>query len=420
MKLSELEVLRTAKLAEVQALVATRNQASREFTETEATQFDALEAEIVTLNATIARERKVEDLNKQTVINKSNRETPEAKASKSFSFTRAIDYLAKGKTIDGVEAEMSQEAEKEVRGSGQSINGIGIPSWMLNIKGSNVYGQQKRDLTAGDAGTGAEYIQTLEIGHQYGLEIAPKFFSLGVEVLKGLTSNVYITETGEATAVWETEVATNDETTPVTSKPVNLSPKRLGAFTDVSKQLLIQTSGVAEMRVKTQLEKAINRKLDYTIANGTGVAPIPKGILATVGINSLPGLGVASRASFWSAWAEIAADNADIDTLGIVMPAANYAFLANAPIDAGSGRFVLEDGRIIGINAIHSNNMPAGTILMGVFNQFVVGQWGGIDLMVNPFTKGKEALIEVIVNTFFDMGAYRPTSFCALTGVTME
>jgi len=417
-RLSDIETKRADKLKELNGMLEARDQSATEFTPDQVTRFDALTAEVETLNDDYAREQKAENLRKQTALNKSNQKTPEQKIARQFSFVKAINAKANGNPLEGVEREVSEEAQGELRGTGQSIQGVGIPSWMVNIKGSNVLGQ-KRDMYVGGSNVGAEWVQTLEIGHQYGLEIAPSAFGLGVEVLSGLSSTVYLTETGEAAAVWETEVASADETNPATSKPVTLSPKRLAATTDVSRQLMIQAGGsVAEERVRTQLQKAINRKLDWTIYQGTGVSPIPYGIINTSGINSSTGVGVPDNATFWTAWAEIVADNADIDTINLVLTPALYAFLANAPIDAGSGRFILEGNKIIGVNVSYSNNMPSGTMLLGVFNQSVVGQWGGIDLMVNPYTKSKEAIVEVTVNSFFDVGVKRPLSFCKMTDVT--
>jgi len=290
---------------------------------------------------------------------------------------------------------------------------------LVNFKGKSVYGAQKRDLTSGGTATGLEYVAELEKMHQYGLEIAPKALALGVEVWTGLTGNVYVNETGQATSVWEGETDTNAETTPATSRPVSLSPKRLGAFVDISKTLLAQTSGVAEERVKIQLQKAQNRKLDETIFQGTGVAPIPKGIIPTVGINTATG-GVPSRQTFLDMWAAIAADEAMFSELGIAMPADYYAFLMGAYVDAGSGRFVLENGQINGIPVIYSNNMPANNLLLGDFSKFVVGVWGGVDLVINPYTRAKDGVLEVVINQFFDMGCLYPQAFCKVADATLS
>lgn len=419
MRLSDLETKFAAADAGMTAMLDERDRSGQEFTDEQSTRFKALAAEKTDLAEKISIEKEAEAHRKQKALNSANKPTPEEKAQKQFSFVRAIELKAQNKPLDGIEAEMSQEADRESRAFGQSVDGIGVPSMLVNVKGKNVFGQT-RDLTAGGSATGAEYIETLEKMHQFGLEIAPKAFQLGVTVWSGLTSNIYVTETGEASAVWETEVATADETTPATSKPVNLSPKRLAAFTDISKQLLLQRN-IAEQIVKTQLQKANNRKLDHTIFQGTGVSPIPTGITATSGINDFgAATGVPSRQTFLDMWAMLAADNsADLGEISIATTSAIYAFLEGAYLDAGSGRFVLENGKVNGKNIIWSNNVASETLIMGDYSQFVVGQWGGYDLLVNPYTKGKEAIIEVIINSFFDMGCLRPTAFVKATGVTL-
>lgn len=422
MKLSELQAKHAANLTELGGMIDARDAAGVEFTTEQKAKFDALEAATQVLNDDIIRATKEENIRIQTARNKATKPTPEQEVAQKFSLIRAIKSQLPGQSLDGVEAEMHKEAEKELRDRGVNtgLEGRGIPSWLVNIKGSNVLGQT-RDLTSGGTATGAEWVQTTEIGHQYALEIAPKAFGLGVEVLTGLTGNVYITQTGEATAVWEGENTTADETTPATSKPVNLSPQRLAAYTDLSKTLMVQTGGVAEQRARLQLQRAINRKLDYTIFQGTGVDPIPAGVTALgSGLNTNTSVGTPNHQYFLDAWASIVSDNADIDMMSIVSTPTIIAFLRGAYLDAGSGRFLMENGMVTGLSAIHSNNCPADTILMGVWNQFVVGQWGGIDLVANPYTKAKENLIELIINCNFDMGCYHNESFHVGTNVTLS
>ena len=420
MKLSELQAKRMANLTELGNMLDARDAAGVEFTVEQKAHFDALEAATTLLTEkTIPDAQKEENIRIQRAQNSVNTTTPEEKVAKQFSFIKALSGLKNGK-VDGIEKEMSEEASHELKSAGVSstIEGVGIPAFLVNIKGKNVLGQ-KRDLTSGGTGTGLEYVATLEKMHQFGLEIAPKALQLGVEVWTGLTGNVYVNETGQATSVWETEVATNDETTPATSRPFTLSPKRLGAFTDISKTLLAQTSGAAEERVKMQLQKAQNRKLDETIFQGAGGGTIPTGILNTSNVNTATG-GVPDRSTFLAMWAAIAADNADFDNMSVVTTASLYAFLQGAYIDAGSGRFILENGVLSGVGTpiIYSNNMPAGNILMGDFSKFVMGVWGGVDLLINPYTKGKENIVEVIINQFFDMGCLYPSAFCKITDAT--
>lgn len=417
-KLNALE----AKLSGVQKtlddMVSKRDLEKREFTPEEVTEFNRLYDEATALKPEIDTERKAESVRMSRAMDKANAKTPEEKAKAKFSWARAINQANGVK--DGIEGEMHKEAERELQMSGVSggLQGQGIPSFLLDIKGKNIMGE-KRDLTVGGSGTGAEYVYTSELFHQFGLEVAPTAFGLGTRVLTGLTGNVSVTQTAQASAVWETEVASNDETTPATSRPITLSPKRLGAFSDISKTLLLQTSGAGEMWVKTQLQKAVNRKLDETIYQGTGVSPIPYGIINTTGVNTATSSGAPGHELFQEMWAAIAADNADLDTLNIVTTPAIAAYLKTTKIDAGSGRFLWENDMVVGYNAIHSNNMPASSIIMGVFNQFVVGQWGGIDLVVNPYTRAKENILEIVINSFWDMGALYPEAFCICEDATL-
>lgn len=420
MKLSELETKWSEVDKSANDMLDARDASGQEFTADQKIQFKALVAERNSLADSIELEKSAESLRKQKALNRANQDAPETKVAKRYSFIDAIQSQLPGRKLDGLTAEMHQEAEKELRAHGVNtgLEGRGIPSWMVNVKGTNVLGQ-KRDLTSGGAATGAEWVETMEIGHQFGLEIAPKAFGLGVEVLTGLTGNVYVTQTAQAAAVWESENSSADETTPATSKPVQLSPQRLAAFTDLSKTLMVQTSGVAEQRARIQLQKALNRKLDYTVFQGSGVDPIPAGVTATSSINTFTTGGTPDQLAFLTAWAAIASDDADIDTLKIVTTATIEAAMRGAYLDAGSGRFLMENGKVIGIDTIYSNNCPANTIIMGVWNQFVVGQWGGIDLIANPYTKAKENLIELIINANFDMGCYYPEAFCVATDVTL-
>lgn len=419
MKLSELQAKHAANIKTLGDMMDARDAAGVEFTTEQKSQFDALEAATRVINDDITRAQKEDNIRIQRAQDKVDAPTPEEKVAKQFSFVRALSGLKAGK-VTGIEKEMSDEASLELKSGGVSstIEGVGIPSFLINIKGTNVLGQ-KRDLTSGGTATGLEYVAVLEKMHQYGLEISPKALQLGVEVWTGLTGNVYVNETGPATSVWEGEVDANAETTPATSRPFTLSPKRLGAFVDISKTLLAQTSGAAEERVKNQLQRSQARKLDETIFQGAGGGTIPTGILNTSNINTATG-GVPDRSTFLAMWAAIAADNADFDNMKTVTTASLYAFLQGAYIDAGSGRFILENGVLSGVGTpiIHSNNMPAGSILMGDFSKFVMGVWGGVDLVINPYTKAKESILEVVINQFFDMGCLYPSAFCAITDAT--
>jgi hypothetical protein len=50
--------------------------------------------------------------------------------------------------------------------------------------------------------------------------------------------------------------------------------------------------------------------------------------------------------------------------------------------------------------------------VFGNWADLLIGQFGGVDILINPYTKGKEATVEVIVNAWFDHAIRQASSFC--------
>jgi HK97 family phage major capsid protein len=250
-KLSDLEAKRAAKLQRLSDMKDLRITESREFTQEEESEWDRTSTEVKTLNTQILREQEVEDLDIVAVKKKvvKDTKTAEEKVMAAFSIARGLDSLFKKDRLTGVELEMKQEAEKELRdskGPVSEIEGVGIPGFMLNMKGRNVIDGHKinRDLTVGGAATGAELVNEEYKGHIYGLNIAPKVIEMGATTLMGLVGTPKFSKSGTVTTTWEGENDANAEGTPSTGE-ITMTPKRLGVFIDISKMLNAQTNGMA-------------------------------------------------------------------------------------------------------------------------------------------------------------------------------
>lgn len=428
MKLSELQAKHATNLKTLGDMMDARDAAGVEFTVEQKAQFDALEAATTVLNDDITRAVKEENIRLQNAKSKASQPKPEEKVAKQYSFQKAIGGLLRGK-LTGAEAEMSQEAEREMRATGlsQGIQGAGVPSWLVNVKGTNIVGQT-RDLTSGGAATGDELVEDNLMGHLYGLNVAPMVAALGASVMRGLTGDVHFTKTGVASATWEGEVDANAETTPSTAR-VTLTPKRLGAFTDISKTLLNQTAGFAESIVKKELEMAIQVALDYAAIAGPGTGGSPTGITGFSSVNSVAigtDGGTPTRAKLIEMETKIAEDNAIISNMAFLTTPGIRGYLKSLATDTGSGIFVWGgDNNLVGYGGYASNNVPStltkgasiGTchaIILGCWDQLLIGQWGGIDLIVNPYTRAKESIVEVVINSFWDIDAKYDQAFCVM------
>jgi len=354
------------------------------------------------------------------MMNKQN-EQKEKEEVRSYSFAKAIRETMAGK-LTGLELEMHQEAEREARNSGVMIAGVGIPSIVL---GTN----EQRDWVSGTAGTGGTLVPTELKSDMFIDSLVAKMHTkqLGATILTGLIGNVDIPRTAGVNAAWEGEVDAGAEVTPVTSK-ISLSPTRLGAYSQLSKLLLHQTSGAAERLVKLELEKAIRVALETAAINGSGTNE-PTGVLNTSSIGSVAGgtNGLApTLAHIINLEREVAVDNADDGALAYYTNPKVRAKLKATELDSGSGRFIWDkDNTLNGYKCAVSSLVPSdldkgsstgvcSAIIFGNWNDLIIGQWAGLDVLVDPYTDGKNSLVNVIVNSWWDIGVKHPESFAAM------
>ena len=82
--------------------------------------------------------------------------------------------------------------------------------------------------------------------------------------MTGLVGNISIPKYSGSTVTWEGEVGAASDGAGTFSE-VELSPKRLTAYIDVSKQFLLQDSVSAEAMLRNDIVKAISNKLEATI-----------------------------------------------------------------------------------------------------------------------------------------------------------
>jgi HK97 family phage major capsid protein len=218
------------------------------------------------------------------------------------------------------------------------------------------------------------------------------------------------------------------QTLNATYENVPMRPKRLGAYSVFSKQLVQQSSMSVENEVRANLEAAIGVALEVAAINGSGSGNIPKGILnfadaetVAIGTNG----GAPTRAILLKMIRKVLDNNnlaGNGQNFGFLTTNGIWETLANTPIDSGSGRFVWEEmNSLMGYNAVRSNNVPGdltkgtGTalnaIMFGNFSQLIMGQWGGLDLVIDPYTLAIKSQIRVVANSWWDINARHEDAF---------
>ena len=349
-----------------------------------------------------------------------------ADIAKNFSFRSIIASQMAQKPITGLELEMWQEGEKEAREAGKTIEGVALPGFLVGqAKGAT---EKRADLTVADATYAGNLVQNT-IGEvvEY-LYPRTVLRDLGATFIGGLRDGFdLINQDAAGTATWEGEVDANAETNPTVAKTA-VRPKRLGAYTVFSKQLVNQAVVDVEAWVRNDLGVAVGQALEVAAINGSGSAPIPRGVLNISGIGDVAG-GTNGAVPTWAnlVGLETAINNAN-GPMGrrayLTTPGLN-GLLKTVKKDAGSGIFVNENGNVNGYPMLFTSNVPStldkGTstgvchaILFGNWEELYLLQWGGIDLVVNPYSLDTTSQVRVTINSWWDIAVRHKESFAAM------
>ncbi|MCG8694919.1 MAG: phage major capsid protein, partial [Minwuiales bacterium] len=359
--------------------------------------------------------------------------------ARSFSFLRAMRaLLEENRELAAFEFECSRTIAERLNKQ-PSKNAILVPLEAQIARAGHNGGPPldgQRDLSVGTPTAGGHLVGTDHMASSFIdlLRNAMMVRAMGATVMTGLVGNVSIPkQTGGATAVWVAE-AGNQAEQDQTFGQVTMSPKAIAAYTELSKTLLRQSSPDAELIVRTDLAIAAALAIDLAAINGTGVDPIPEGILNTAGIGDVP-LGVNGDQPTWGSvinlWTEVAIDNAAFGSTGYLTNAAVIGKLAQTEKAAGTAQFIGmlpgADGMssVAGQRAGVSNQVPSdltkGTsvgvlsaMIYGNWRDLMIGEWGSLEIQVNPYSKDTQGQVRITVYHEVDVAVRRAESFAAI------
>jgi HK97 family phage major capsid protein len=335
-----------------------------------------------------------------------------AKERKQFSMLRLMDAISNpndrsAQKRASFELEVSAEAQ---RGFGSEFNCRGefVPTSLMS-----------RDLSAGTATDGAELVSTDLLAQSY-IEVLRNSSSVmqaGATMLPGLVGDVAIPrQTSAAASTWisaEDGDATEGE---AQFDQVTMTPKDLACYTEVTRRLLQQSTPAIEGIVRRDLAIAQALGIDAAALYGTGATGQPRGIANQSGINTL------DLAAADPTYAEIVQmirlvmeDNALMGNPMFILEANGWEALSTTPKQGSGveGNFILGDNeRIKGFPYIMSNQVTAEQYFFGDFSQVLVGEWGGLEINVDPYTHSLKGKIRYVTFKTVDVAVRQPTAFC--------
>lgn len=346
----------------------------------------------------------------------------DAKEQRQYSMVRALHYLAnpgdrRAAEAAAFELECSRAAADK---SGKTAQGLIIP-----------FDVMKRDLTVGTAADGGNLVATNLLSGSFIdlLRNAMVLPSLGMQMLSGLVGNIAIPkQSGSGTAYWVTEGSAPTESKQAIAQ-VPMSPKTVGAYTDISRKLLLQSSIDVENFVQGDLATVLGLAIQAAAIKGGG-SNEPVGILSTAGIGDVAG-GTNGLAPTWAHIVELETDvsvaNADVGSLAYLTNAKVRGKLKTTEKASSTAQFVWGEGsnplngyRAGVTNAVPSNltkgtaNAVASAILFGNFADLIIGMWGGLDLTVDPYSNSTSGTVRVVALQDVDVAVRHAESFSAM------
>ena len=205
---------------------------------------------------------------------------------------------------------------------------------------------------------------------------------------------------------WAGETAAATDGNPTFSN-VTLTPKRLTAYVDISKMLLAQDSVGVENAIRQDLINAINSKLESTIlGKGAKSATTPAGIFN----GKTP-----TKVTDFEGLVGLEAKVEEANVLGgisyIASPQARASFRNMMKGSRGTAQLAYVDGTLDGTPVYSTSNVEAKTFVVGDFSNLAIGQWSGLDIVVDQYTQAANGMIRLVVNSYFDAAILRPDAF---------
>ena len=372
---------------EARSMVELAKSEKRELTEDEQCRKDEIKAEIKSLEAELKELEDKENENPNEDVVPTDEENKSKRSmKKQFSLLGAIRSVVDNKPMDEITRAMVEAGKQEMRG--MTANGqIQLPV------------EQRTITVTGEGGEHDDVVSTDLFDVLRPLQNKLALADAGTRFLTGLVGDVQYPIMSNGSAAWEGEITEADDAN-ITFSNVKLQPHRLSATIEVSKQFIMQDSTGAEMAIRDEIVEAIAQKLEATIFGNANTSGQPQGIF----------YGSSDTVSDFAGICEMEADLEEAKVLGpykyVMSPKAKAALRGMIKGTNATG-MVYENEAVDGVPAISTGLINGKRVAVGDWGHTVLGQWGGIDLVVDPYTKAKNASVVITINAWFDFKVLR-------------
>ena len=221
--------------------------------------------------------------------------------------------------------------------------------------------------------------------------------NLGITIYNGLPAGDFkVSAMGKGSAAWADETGTAAESKNTFSH-VTLQPKRISAQLSYSKQFLAQDTIGAEAAIRRDIYNALVAQIQSTMLSADAA-----------GTNKPAGIFNGVTAKNISSYKELCDVEAAVDDSNVkgerkyLMSNKAKAILRCMPKSSLTTELVLDGNDIDGTPVIANSDVPTTQYAYGDFSNIVMGTWGNVDLIIDPYTLAAENSIRIVVNAFVD------------------
>lgn len=246
---------------------------------------------------------------------------------------------------------------------------------------------------------------------------------VGTKVQYGLVGDwAYPVVAGVEATIEEENAEVSDSTIDISQlKP---EPKRVAIAIPVSNTAIDESNGSLLEIVNTQMTMAIKRTLNKWMFS-------PEKIVtkATDGcfVEAVKAPHVVAKGAEFTykdvtlLSGKVIATGVEVDSsAAYVCSGLTYSELLSTPRDAGSGRMIIEDGKINGYPVFVTEFIGNEYLGFGVFSYDLVGQFGEMRYIIDPYTGAKKNVVYFVLNTRFAQTALRKEAFGIAKKTTAE